>query len=84
MRTNVPGFQSFYRFLHHVVLAKLLSSDIRVNDDTNLWWSFWFDCNDTDHVSNQAVPTTVCTPLISQTQRKDHKNVLFFLVVGVS
>ena len=28
MSTHVPGFQSFYRFLHHFVLAELATSSI--------------------------------------------------------
>ena len=31
MSTHVPGFQSFFRFLQHFVLAKLATSSIRVN-----------------------------------------------------
>ena len=31
MSTHLPGFQSFYGFLHHFVLAKLATSSIRVN-----------------------------------------------------
>ena len=31
MSTHVPGFQTFFRFLHHFVLAKLATSSIRVN-----------------------------------------------------
>ena len=31
MSTHVPGFQSFFRFLHHFVLAKLATRCIRVN-----------------------------------------------------
>ena len=35
MSTNVPEFQSFFRvFFHHFLLAKLASSSIRVNIDT--------------------------------------------------
>ena len=30
MSTHVPGFQSFFRFLHHFVLAKSASSSVRV------------------------------------------------------
>ena len=30
MSTHFPGFQSFFRFLHHFVLAKLATSSIRV------------------------------------------------------
>ena len=30
MNTHLPGFQSFFRFLHHFVLAKLATSRIRV------------------------------------------------------
>ena len=30
MSTHKPGFQSFFRFLHHFVLAKLVTSSIRV------------------------------------------------------
>ena len=32
MSTHLPGFQSFLRFLHHFVLAKLASSSIRVKN----------------------------------------------------
>ena len=32
MSTHVPGFQSFLRFLHHFVLAKLATTSIRVID----------------------------------------------------
>ena len=32
MNTQFPGFRSFFRFLHHFVLAKLASSSIRVDD----------------------------------------------------
>ena len=31
MSTHKPGFQSFFRFLHHFVLAKLATSSISVN-----------------------------------------------------
>ena len=31
MSTHVPGFHSFFRFLHHFVLVKLASSSIGVN-----------------------------------------------------
>ena len=31
MSTHVPGFQSFIRFLHDFVLAKLATSSITVN-----------------------------------------------------
>ena len=31
MSTHVPGFQSFYRFLHHFVLAKLVTSSMMVS-----------------------------------------------------
>ena len=31
MSTHVPGFQSFFKFLHHFVLAKVATSSIRVN-----------------------------------------------------
>ena len=31
MSTHVPGFQSFFRFLHNFILAKLATSSIRVN-----------------------------------------------------
>ena len=31
MSTHEPGFQSFFRFLHHFVLAKLATNSIRVN-----------------------------------------------------
>ena len=31
MSTNMPGFHSFSRFLPHFVLAKLVTSSIRVN-----------------------------------------------------
>ena len=30
--THMPGFQSFFRFLHHFLLAKLATSSISVND----------------------------------------------------
>ena len=30
MSTYVPGFESFFRFLHHFILAKLATSNIRV------------------------------------------------------
>ena len=30
MSTHLPGFQSIFRFLHHFVLAKLVTSSIRV------------------------------------------------------
>ena len=29
MSTHVPGFQSFFMFLHHLILAKLAASSIR-------------------------------------------------------
>ena len=32
MSTHLPGFQSFVRFLHHFVLAKLAISSIRVKE----------------------------------------------------
>ena len=32
MSTHVPGFQSFFSFLIHFVLAKLATSNIRVKD----------------------------------------------------
>ena len=32
MSTYMPGFQSFFRFLHHFVLAKLANSSIRVKE----------------------------------------------------
>ena len=32
MRTHVQGFKSFFRFLHHYVLAKLATISIRVKD----------------------------------------------------
>ena len=31
MSTHLPGFQSFFLFLHHFVLAKLATSSIWVN-----------------------------------------------------
>ena len=31
MSTHLPGFQSFFRFLHNFVLVKLVTSSIRVN-----------------------------------------------------
>ena len=31
MSTHVSGFQSFFSFLHHFVLAKLATSSIRTN-----------------------------------------------------
>ena len=31
MSTHLPGFKSFFIFLHHFVLAKLPASSIRVN-----------------------------------------------------
>ena len=31
MSTHMPGFQVFFRFLHHFVLAKEVTSSIRVN-----------------------------------------------------
>ena len=33
MSTHVPGFQAFYRFLHHFVLAELATSSIWVKMD---------------------------------------------------
>ena len=30
MSTHMPGFQTFFRFLHHFVLVKLVASSIRV------------------------------------------------------
>ena len=33
MSPNVPGFQSFFSFLHNFVLAKLASSSIRVKEE---------------------------------------------------
>ena len=30
MSTHIPGFQSFFRFLHHFVLVKFCTSSIRV------------------------------------------------------
>ena len=30
MRTHMPGFRSFFRFLHHFVMHKLATSSIRV------------------------------------------------------
>ena len=32
MSTHMPGFQSFFRFLRHFVLAKLATSSIRVKN----------------------------------------------------
>ena len=32
MSTNVPGFKSFFRFLHHSVLVKLATNSIRVGN----------------------------------------------------
>ena len=31
MSTHVPGFQSFFIFLHHFLMAKLATSSIRVS-----------------------------------------------------
>ena len=31
MSTHMPGFQSFFRFFHHFVLAKLANSSIRAD-----------------------------------------------------
>ena len=31
MSTHMPGFQSFFRFLHHFVLVKFATSSIKVN-----------------------------------------------------
>ena len=31
MSTHLPGFQSFFIYLHHLVLAKLTTSAIKVN-----------------------------------------------------
>ena len=36
MSTHVPGFQSFFVFLHHFVLATLATSSIGVNNMTLL------------------------------------------------
>ena len=36
MSTHLPGFQSFFRFLHHFVLAKLATSSVRVKDSQTL------------------------------------------------
>ena len=33
MSTHLPGFQSFFLFLHHFILAKLANSCIRVKHD---------------------------------------------------
>ena len=33
MSTHLPGFQSFSCILHHIVLAKLATSSIRVKQD---------------------------------------------------
>ena len=30
MSTHMPGFQSFFRFLHHFVLAEVATTNIRV------------------------------------------------------
>ena len=36
MSTHVPGFQFFFSFLHHLVLAKLATSSIRVKNEIEL------------------------------------------------
>ena len=38
MSTHVPGFQSFFSFLHHFVLAKLATSSIRVKMYISIKW----------------------------------------------
>ena len=38
MSTHVPGFQSFSMFLHPFVLAKLVTSSIRVKESVNGSW----------------------------------------------
>ena len=38
MSTHLPGFQSFFRFLHHSVLVKFATSSIRVNKGASSIW----------------------------------------------
>ena len=38
MSTHVQGFQSFFRFSHHFVLAKLATSSIKVETDLLHWY----------------------------------------------
>ena len=40
MSTHLPGFQSFFKFLHHFVLAKLATGSIRVEglDTVKVSW----------------------------------------------
>ena len=45
MSTHVPGFLSFFMFLHHFVLAKLATSSTRVNFLEKLADVFKKDCS---------------------------------------
>ena len=47
----MPGFQSFYRFLHYFVLGKLASSSIRVNQHKHLESKFVVSFSATDTFS---------------------------------
>ena len=38
MSTHIPGFQTFFRFFHHSVLAKLATSSIKVETDLLHWY----------------------------------------------
>ena len=57
MSTHLPGFQSFFSFLHHFVLPKVATSRKRVKVVTDLcdvvaggeevlhqWFDAWLDC----------------------------------------
>ena len=40
MSTHLNGFQSFFRFLHHFVLAKVATSSIRVKEILSLTYQY--------------------------------------------
>ena len=45
MSTHLPGFQSFSRFLHHFIFAKIATSGIRVNPHAARAGLRWFSKN---------------------------------------
>ena len=58
MNTHMTGFQSFFRFLHHFVLAKLATSSIRVTTTPPIGYQ------NRQAVRGVIVPACVCLSII--------------------
>ena len=57
MSTHLPGFQSFVRFLHHFVLARLAISSIRVNIGSVNHAVSWITYINASMLSTEVRPT---------------------------